>query len=66
MGIYLNPGNEVFRRITAAEIYVDKTKMISVTNKILDSADNYICISRARRFGKTITQNMLAAYFLTS
>lgn len=63
MGIYLNPGNEVFRRITAAEIYVDKTKMISVTNKILDSADNYICISRARRFGKTITQNMLAAYY---
>ncbi len=63
MGTYLNPGNEVFRRIKSAEIYVDKTQMIAAVNKILNSANNYICVSRARRFGKTIAQNMLAAYY---
>ena len=63
MGIYLNPGNENFRRVLAADIYVDKSMMISVTNRFIDKANNYICISRPRRFGKTIAGNMLSAYY---
>ena len=63
MGIYLNPGNENFRRILSADIYVDKTMMISVTNSFIDKGNNYICISRPRRFGKTIAGNMLSAYY---
>ena len=63
MGIYLNPGNEVFRRITSADIYVDKTMMLHVTNQFIDKGNNYICISRPRRFGKTIAGNMLCAYY---
>lgn len=63
MGIYLNPGNEVFRRITAAEIYVDKTELLTLTNKMLDSISNLICMSRPRRFGKTVTGNMIASYY---
>ena len=63
MGIYLNPGNEVFRRIASADIYVDKTMMIRETNRMIDTENTYICISRPRRFGKTVAGNMLASYY---
>ena len=63
MGIYLNPGNENFRRTLAGRIYVDKSRMLSVLNRYIDEGNNYICISRPRRFGKTVTGNMLAAYY---
>ena len=63
MGIYLNPGNQNFAEITRADIYVDKTMMIDVTNHFIDMGSKYICISRPRRFGKTIANNMLCAYY---
>ncbi len=63
MGIYLNPNNDSFKRIVSREIYVDKTMMISVANDFMAKDNTYICISRPRRFGKTIAGNMLAAYF---
>ena len=63
MGIYLNPGNENFREILEADIYIDKTMMISVTNRFIDKGNKYICISRPRRFGKTIASEMLSAYY---
>ena len=52
MGIYLNPGNEVFRRISSAEIFIDKSEVLNVTNGLIDADNNLICMSRARRFGK--------------
>ena len=63
MGIYFNPGNENFRRILCADIYVDKTEMIHVMNQFIDKGNNYVCISRPRRFGKTTAGNMLSAYY---
>ena len=63
MGIYLNPGNEMFRRTSSAEIYVDKSMLLKVTNSLIDADNNLICMSRPRRFGKTIAQNMIAAYY---
>lgn len=63
MGIYLNPGNENFKATLTRPIYVDKTEMISVINRFIATDNKYICISRPRRFGKTITGNMLAAYY---
>lgn len=63
MGIYLNPGNEVFRRITEADIYVDKTGLLTETNRLVNSANDYICMSRPRRFGKTVAGNMISAYY---
>jgi len=63
MGIYLNPSNVGFKEILAANIYVDKTMLISELNKFIDNKKKYICISRPRRFGKTIASNMLCAYY---
>ena len=63
MGIYLNPDNHNFKATLTREIYVDKTEMISVMNHFMETDNKYICISRPRRFGKTITGNMLSAYY---
>lgn len=63
MGIYLNPDNEGFRSILSRKIYVDKTMLISVLNDFIDNDNKYICVSRPRRFGKTIASNMLCAYY---
>ncbi len=63
MGSYLNAGNESFRRAVNSEIYVDKTGMIRYTNSVLNTGQEYICVSRPRRFGKSIAANMLVAYY---
>ena len=63
MGIYLNPNNDNFTRTTKREIYVDKTMMISVLNRFMETDNTYVCVSRPRRFGKTIAGNMLSAYY---
>ena len=63
MGIYLNPGNEGFQNVIHSEIYVDKTGLIAYTNAVLNTEQKYICVSRPRRFGKSMAANMLAAYY---
>lgn len=63
MGKYLNPDNAYFFQATNSEIYVDKTGLIKYTNKVMNTLQKYICVSRPRRFGKSIAANMLAAYY---
>lgn len=63
MGNYLNPGNVKFRRMIQSEIYVDKTELIRYTNSVIDTLQNNVCVSRPRRFGKSMTANMLTAYY---
>lgn len=63
MGIYLNPDNEGFRMAVRSEIYVDKTGLIAYTNQCLNTEQRYLCVSRPRRFGKSMTLRMLAAYY---
>ena len=63
MGIYLNPGNESFQSALRSQIYVDKTGILEYTNSVLDSEQRYICVSRPRRFGKSMTAEMLAGDF---
>ena len=63
MGVYLNPGNDMFQMAINSEIYVDKTALISVTNKVLGTMQKFVCISRPRRFGKSMAAYMLAAYY---
>ena len=63
MGSYLNPGNFSFRGSLRSKIYVDKSELIVKTNDALCTEQKYICVSRPRRFGKSMAANMLAAYY---
>ncbi len=63
MGIYLNPSNVGFKEILAGDIFVDKTMLISELNKFIEKGNKYICVSRPRRFGKTIATNIMCAYY---
>ena len=63
MGIYLNPGNGGFRAALNSRIYVDKSGLIEYTNSRVDSKQKYICVSRPRRFGKTMAAELLIAYY---
>ncbi|WP_461879010.1 AAA family ATPase [Fusicatenibacter sp.] len=63
MGRFLNPGNETFSEVIHSEIYVDKTQLLEYTNKVISTTSKFICSSRPRRFGKSITAEMLSAYY---
>ncbi|MCD8076444.1 MAG: ATP-binding protein [Lachnospiraceae bacterium] len=63
MGIYLNPDNMDFQRAVNSKVYVDKTGLIAFTNSVLMTEQQYICVSRPRRFGKSMAANMLTAYY---
>ena len=63
MGVYLNPGNEKFAKAVQSEIYVDKTGLIKYTNRVINTMQAYVCVSRPRRFGKSMAADMLTAYY---
>ena len=63
MGIYLNPDNDGFIQAVRSKIYVDKTGLIEHTNELLNTEQKYVCVSRPRRFGKSMALKMLAAYY---
>ena len=62
MGVFINKGNEGFTRYTNGE-YVDKTEMIAFINSTLETSDMLTCVTRPRRFGKSVAANMLCAYY---
>lgn len=63
MGNYLNPGPERFKMALNSQIYVDKTEMIQELNCFLNTEQRFVCVSRPRRFGKTMAANMICAYY---
>ena len=63
MGIYLNPENVDFQEVLNSKIYIDKSELIQYTNSVLRTTQKYICVSRPRRFGKSVAANMLTAYY---
>lgn len=62
MGIYLNPGNNSFQEIRN-DLYVDKSGLISLINRTINTPQKLTCISRPRRFGKSYVAKMLCAYY---
>ena len=62
MGTYINRGNCEFSDIVNSE-YVDKTSLIPLINMTLNSERRYSCVTRSRRFGKSMAANMLCAYY---
>ena len=63
MGRFLNPDNSSFQDVVNSEIYVDKTGLLDYTNSVINTTSKFICNSRPRRFGKSITADMMAAYY---
>ena len=63
MGNYLNPSSRKFRMNVNSQIYVDKSGLIKEINKLVDTQQRYVCVSRPRRFGKSMAADMLAAYY---
>ena len=62
MGRYINKGNKAFRKIVNQE-YIDKTSLIPVVNATLNTENCYSCVTRCRRFGKSMAAKMLCAYY---
>ena len=63
MGIYLNPNNVLLQQDRNARIFVDKSMIIDELNKSINTNDKYVCVSRPRRFGKSMAGNMISAYY---
>lgn len=62
MGIYINVGNAGFWRARNSE-YVDKSGLITVINGLINTEHSFSCVSRCRRFGKSMAAKMLYAYY---
>ena len=62
MGTYINIGNAGFQRIRRSE-YIDKSGLIAVVNKTLFTEQSLSCVTRCRRFGKSMAAKMLCAYY---
>jgi len=64
MGAYYNPGNGNFKDDLKNSIYVDKSMILSeINSRIGKSSEKFVCVSRPRRFGKSMAANMITAYY---
>lgn len=62
---YLNTNVQslLYQKLVNSQIFVDKSMMIERVSRLIGTDSPYICITRPRRFGKTINANMLGAYY---
>ncbi len=65
MGMYLNSIEPFinYQEMANSPYYMDKTDMIGELIKTIGTPDKYICVTRPRRFGKTVIANMLSSFF---
>lgn len=65
MGIYLNSmtAYTLYRSESVKPYFVDKTRLLKELFPLVDESNNYLCVTRPRRFGKTVNANMIAAFF---
>ena len=63
MSLYLNKKNDSFKISLNSQIFIDKTLIIKETNSRLQTEDRFMCVTRPRRFGKTMALAMLNAYY---
>ena len=62
MGTFINIGNAGFQSARNSE-YVDKSGLVAIVNKTLFNERRFSCVSRCRRFGKSMAAKMLYAYY---
>ncbi|MCI7024780.1 MAG: ATP-binding protein [Succinatimonas sp.] len=58
----VNVDNLNFQIVRNSE-YVDKSVIIALVNQVIDTEERFICVTRPRRFGKSVTVKMLNAYY---
>ena len=65
MGIYLNSIAPFFlyKSECSKPYYVDKTEILKELIPLAEQGNSHICITRPRRFGKTVMANMIGAFF---
>ena len=60
---FVNDSEELFLQYRNDPFYQDKSELLCYTNKILNTSSSCICVTRPRRFGKSLAFEMLNAYY---
>ncbi len=64
MGLYIDQGNSNFRETLNSRFgFVDKSGLLSHLNRMLCTDQKFVCVTRPRRFGKSLAAQMLCAYY---
>ena len=65
MGQFLNNKEpyDRFKSVMNGTYFVDKSKILEELIPALQQEQRFFCITRPRRFGKTVMANMIAAFF---
>ena len=63
MGAYVNPGCDILQMDMSGDFYIDKSLIFTVLNKKFKTPSRFFCVSRPRRFGKTMVGNMISAFY---
>ena len=65
MGFYLNSTTAytLYKDETTKPYFVDKTDILKELIPLANQGSNYVCITRPRRFGKTVMADMIASFF---
>lgn len=65
MGIYLNSISpySLYKSEYIRPYFVDKSKLLRELIPLAEQGNAHICITRPRRFGKTVMANMIGAFF---
>ena len=65
MGVYLNNATaySLYEKETKKPYFVDKTQILEQLFPLVWEENSYICITRPRRFGKTLNMSMLRHFF---
>ena len=62
MSDFIDYGNSDFRSVINSS-FVDKSGLLTFLNNNLDTENKFVCISRPRRFGKSVAAQMAYAYY---
>ena len=65
MGVYLDSKTRytLYSNEMEKPYFVDKSLLLEELFPLIDEGSNYVCITRPRRFGKTVMTNMITAFF---
>lgn len=65
MGAYLNStaAYTLYKGESEEPYFVDKLQMLECLFPLIKKGNSHICLTRPRRFGKTVMANMAASFF---